>query len=527
MIGSISAFYPGEDGTKSYITVVEDAGLDFIFGEIGTDDPAWTFWVGLMMNTYLYLIIAIVAILIGSKIIPSKEQDGLELLLGSNPRSARNYYLENMFSNSLLLFVSLVPSFILLVLSSLFHDAADIISRIAIAYIFIYVVSLVCLVGTSVISILKFSSSAGKKAGFGYLVFAFLVEMSSTSEETEQYAKLSINSYANPTSGLLSGDFNWIPILVLLVVIIGFLVIATWKVKYPDYIEFSKTKKKNKKRRISIFPTLSPSSKYAKRFPLLFEQLRRDFSYFLGWTGFVLFFTLYVMLIMPSEESLEEMFTQFDMPLIKAMLYNHTPTNDYTGWMLYEFHSINWIYFGLFVLFIAASIPNREVRTNSQDIVWGNNIHPQKIILSRTIMMILEYSVMLWIVFLSKFALDSAMGFDNKAVREFQVFTIYWIHYISLGLFIISVSMLPQISKGRTYSLIIYFYFIFINLTAYASGAEWLKYLGLFGYIDPAGMMLGLTSFSTELLKSVFILGITLSLFFLSLKYRYHNADLI
>jgi hypothetical protein len=525
MIGSISAFYPGEEGTKSYITVVTDAGLDFIFGEIGTDDPAWTFWVGLLMNTYLYLIIAIVAVLVGSKIIPTKEQDGLELLLGSNPRSARNYYLENMLSSSILLFVSLIPSFILLVLTSLLHEAPDIISRIAIAYFFVYVVSLVCLVGTSMISILKFSSSAGKKAGFGYLVFAFLAEMSSTSKETEQYANISINSYANPTSGLLSGDFAWTPIYVLLTITLGFLVISTWKVKYPDYIEYNKTEKKKGKK--GIFPTLSPSSRYAKRNPLLFEKLRRDFSFFLGWTGFVLFFTLYVVLIMPSEDSLDEMFTQFDMPLIKAMLYNHTPTNDYTGWMLYEFHSINWIYFGLFVLFIAASIPNREVRTNSQDIVWGNSIHPQKIIFSRTLMMIIEYTIMLWTVYLGKLILDQALGMDTRLVREFQVFTIYWIHYVSFGLMIISISMLPQVSKGRTLSLLVYFYCIFINLVAYASGAEWLKFLGFFGYIDPPGMMLGLVTYPEELLKSLIILSITVVTFLASLKYRYHNADLI
>jgi hypothetical protein len=524
-IASASSFYPGEEGVRDYIDLVSDAGLDFVFGEIGSDAPAWTFWVGLQINTYLYFILTITAILIGSRLVPTREKDAMETLLGSNPQSSRRYYLENIVSASVLLFISMIPSFLILALSSIFNDASDIISRLAIAYIFVFVVSWVFLVGTSMFSILKFSSSTGKKAGFGYLILSFLLEASAgSSDSPEQYANISMNYYVSSTTGLLYGDFDWNPIFVILLIASIFLIISVWRVKYPDYIEYSSTKK-NRER--GILPTLSPSSKLAIRYPLALEQFRKDFSYFIGWIVTVTFFVLYTMLIFPDEKSLEKVFTSFDTPLVKAMLYNHEPTYDYTGWMLYEFHSINWIYFGLFILLIAASIPNREVRTDSQDIVWGNSIHPSRIIRSRTIVMIAEYTVMLWTIFVSKFVLDMMVGNETSHFREFQVFIIYWIHYISFGFLILSISMLPQVSKGRSISLFVYFYFIFINLLAYSSGIDFLKYFGLFGYIDPAGMMLGLVSFPTELIKSILILGITIISFFLSLKYRYHNADLI
>ncbi len=524
-MGMISIFFPGEEGIRSYTNLVSDAGLGFIFGQIGTDSPGWTFWVGFQINSYLYMILAVTSILIGSRIIPTKEHDAIELFLGSNPQSARKYYLENIFASIIVLVIALIPSFILLSILSIYHNSADIIGRLFISYTFTLVVGIVLLLGTSMFAILRFSSTTGKIVGFGYLIAAFVIEFSAnTSPDYRQYSNFSINYYVNSSSGLLSGKFDWGPVYVLMGISFVFLMISYLIVKNSDYIEKTSNKKS---RQYRIFPTISPTSKISQKFPLMMEQLRVDLSYLLGWTLVLIWLVLYTMAIYPGEEAVDELFNSFDMPLVRSLLYGHQISGDYNGWMIYEFHSANWVYYGLFVLFIAASIPNREVRTNSQDILWANNVRSERVILSRTIIMLLEYSILLWSVFISKIIFETLLDKEIDHFLEFQTFILYWIHYSAFGIFVVALSMLPQVSKGRMLAIITYFYFIIINLTAYSGDYEFLKYLGFFGYIDPAGMMLGVLSFGTELLKNIILLVFSILLFGFSLLTRYRNADLV
>ena len=85
----------------------------------------WTFWIAIQTNLVLYFTLAICAVLMGRKLVPTQERDALELFLGVNPQSARRFYVENMFAALLTLILICVPSFIIIVISSIVHKPVE------------------------------------------------------------------------------------------------------------------------------------------------------------------------------------------------------------------------------------------------------------------------------------------------------------------------------------------------------------------------------------------------------------------
>lgn len=529
MIWMICAFYPGDEATANYASVISDTGLSSIYGEFDTESPAWLYWITLQANTYLYIIPVITSILIGTRVIPTTDKDGMELLLSTSTGSLRKYYLENLLSAITAVTVILIPSYFVIAAYSISKDASDILDQLVQLFFIIILISTFYIVMTSTITIWRYSGSAGKKVGFGYLIYSFILEMSaSSSEQAAESAKISINYYLSPSEVFMTATIDWGRVFVVFSVISMMILYSWWKIKSHDIMD--RTGSSDIKKR-HLFPQVDLRSPYSKKNPFLMEQLKRDLSFLIGFILALSFLIFYIIAIYKSlnPQDFEDLMRSFESPMFSAMTNNHEITYDFQGFMILEIFALFYLYFGLFVVFVAASVATNEVRHEYQDLVWGNNFKPNQLIRPRIIMLLLETTILIWTYFIVTLGFIELMGFgdDIDMIRVLQMYIVNWIHYLGLGLLIVAISMISTPGKGRKNAILAYIGFIFMQFFAYMSEYEGLRYLSYFGWVDSTGMILGVVGFWEALLKVGILLVLSIISFLAAFKYRYWNTDLI
>jgi hypothetical protein len=522
----MTAFYPGEEGIIAYSEYITEAGFAVILGAIGTSASGFVFWIGMQINIYLYYIIVITGLLMGSKLFPTTDEDNVELLIGGSPKSCRMFYLENLISALLVLFISVIPSLIATILYTYHYESEDIIGRIVTTYFFVFSIGVFYLVLSSLASIIWFSKSAGKKIGFGYLIYSFLIELQAgSSEEAAQVAQTSINYYVDAASGLITGDFDWDPIIVLYSLVFILAAVSYVLVKKKQLIQ--KAPKPVKTRR-GLSRIIAPESRISQKFPIFMEQLRSDLGFFVGWLillGVILF---YMPNIAPADEDLMGFMGAFDIPFMDALTLGYTMEYTYIGFISIEFFGLLWFYFAAFYVFVAASIATREVRKQSQDLLLSNNLSTSKIVLQRTIVMLIEITILVWFAYLVLFLAETNLNKDVDNTIRLNAFIIIWVHSISSSILFTAISMIPRVSKGRTLAIWVYLYSIIVMILAYSEESiEFLKYTSIYHWGNTVGILYGKVEFIDVLLNNVIYLALSIILFFVMLKYRYKRADFV
>jgi hypothetical protein len=525
----ICAFYPGESATANYASTISDTGLSAIYGTFDTESPAWLYWVTLQANTYLYIVPVIVGILVGSRVIPTRDNDGMELLLSTSTGTLRKFYLENLLSATVVIMILLLPSYFVLAIYSIHNDASDILDQLLQLFFIIILISLFYITLTSTITIWKYSGSAGKKVGFGYLIYSFLLEMSaSSSEPAAENAKISVNYYLAPAEVFMTATIDWDKVFTVLFVISLMVLYSWWKIKSHDVMDRAGSGEASRR---SLFPQVDMRSPQAQKNPFFMEQLKRDLTLLIGYIAILAFMSLYIIGIYSTlnPADFEELMTSFESPLFSAMTNNHDVTYDFTGFIIIEIFAFFYIYFGLYVLFVGASIATNEVRHEYQDLVWGNNFKPDQLIYPRIKILMLGTTLLVWSHFIVTLGFTQMFGFSNDInyYRVFQLYLINWLHYLGLGLLLVAVTMMTNPSKGRKNAILVYISFIFVQFFAYMSEYELLRYLSYFGWVDSTGLVLGIVGFWEGLIKVSFVLLISIVSFVGALRYRYWNTDLI
>lgn len=525
-----SSLYPGEETMVALTDVVESSAIKGLLSQVDLKEPGWGLWISISASMYLYFTLATASILIGAKIIPTRNREGVELFLGSSSLSARKYYVENLIAGIGLIVAIALPSYLIVAIFSIIHGSSDILGRLALAYLFSFVVATVFLVISSAMTVLRFNRSAGILVGFAYLVVALMTELSfGSSSNNEKLANFSANYYAKATVGIISGKFDWEPIAVLSLIILAVIAGSIWYVKFPDYIEKDLTDIGSDRR--SLNPAnllLAPSSKAARRFPVVFDQFRNDFGKTIVFFLIIVGFVAAIVVSYPGDAEMAKALTAFENPTLLALMHNHEIRKDYTGFMQIKFYSMYYAYHGLYTVLVAASIPNRDARTDTQDLLWANNLSPDKLVRSRTVALIIEYSLMHWISYLFVVWIEKSADVNVNFTHEFQAFFVLWIHMLGLGVFTVAIAMLPKIQKGRKYALITYMAFVFLIVTAYADASlEFLKYFSYFAYFDMTALHYGVADFPTAILKSSMLLVLSGLFMIGALKLRFSKGDLI
>ncbi|MHA2249595.1 MAG: hypothetical protein ACXAD7_04490 [Candidatus Kariarchaeaceae archaeon] len=531
MVLLLGVMYPGEEELTKYFDLISESGMQGLLGVIGGNAPGWTLWVAMQLGPYLYFLMVIVGIKIGSRVTPTTDRDGMELLLSSTPKSSRNYFLENYFSGIFILMMIMLPAYLIMIGLSIGQDATDLIGRITVVFLFELIIALVYFTIASLFSVLYFSKSAGLKAGYGYFIFSVLMEMSAPSLDAEQQksVNMSFNYYLHPSSGLLDGEFNWEGLGVILLIIASLVIISYWKVIKPDYTEVPS--KKVIKSRLSFLPKFSPESKLAQRFPLVFDQFRKDRGFVFIWTITVTSMLVYIVasFLQLDETQLVELYATFDSnPSFIALMQNHDLPANFTGFFAYQVLTMTWLWFGIFVVIIAVNISNRDVSDETQDIIWANNITQDRVIISRTIAMLIEFSFMYWIVAGSILGTVVGIGVDANIGTIFGVFMVGWLHYMAMGIFMVAVTLIPKLKNARKYGYWLFIVIVIIFISAFSSPeTEFIKYLSILAYYDPIGILLEVNKFGVALITTLGVLIASTLSYVGLLKYRFKNQDLL
>ena len=520
-----SAFYPGDSKASGMIESLREAGLDQLYGLSDINAVGWLFWLVLQLNTYLFYVSSIAAVLIGSKLVPTKNTDGLELIFAGSPQPHKNFVLENYLSGALSLLIIVFPGFLVISGFTWYFAGFDLINRIFITFLMSYLVSLVFMSGVALLTTIRFAESTGKKIGFSYLIFSFFFEVGlSSSEELKKIQDISLNHYVRPIDAIFNTNYPIYKSFILLFMIAICIVLCIYWVDRHDFTEKISEAKVGKKENKFFYPT----SKLAQKHPLLAEQIRRDWG-FIKWNTFMMaFLFVYLLVIYPGDAEVARMLGTFQSPILDAFLFNHTLKYTYLGFMTIEFYSFFYLYYGLFVTFASASVATKEVRESYHDIIWANNFTPAKIIYSRTIALLSEISVLLWssYLFLTIFEVIFGLAHNVDHMLVFFVFLVNWLLYLSYALIIISITMMFQLSESRKYALWFYFVSILIILAAFLSDYPWIRYFSPFGYIDNAGMLFHDVSIWNSILSIIFLLPLSIILFSYSLKRKYWEQDL-
>ena len=398
-------------------------------------------------------------------------------------------------------------------------------------YLFIFGIAIVYIAMVSMIGILRFSKSSALKFGFGYLIFSFLMELTSPSldEQRQKMVNMSFNYYLHPSSGLITGEFNWQGLVILLSLALVFFIIGYWRIIEPDYNERSSAVKE-KKPKLSFLPELSPDVKLSKKYPISFDQFRIDKGFVFTWTLIVVFMLVYITMMYNTmtEEQIRTLFASFDSPQAGAIIQNHDLPISFTGFFSYQVLGMTWLWFGIFILIISVNVANRDVSNNTQDILWANNLTQERVINSRTLAMLIEFTLMYWIVSLSILLTAVAYIGEVDGWLLLAVFFVGWFHYMAMGIFLVGITMLVRINKGRKTGYWVFVIMVMLFLTAFSSpDAEMMKYISLISYYDPIGILLGVTPVLTALLTSGLITLASIIFYLIILRYRYKNLDLM
>lgn len=531
-----SLIFPGEDTMKAMLKIFYESVMSGLFNPINTDSPGWILWVTMIFSIFLYYIIAFSGINIGSKVIPTIESDGIDIVLTHSSYSARKLYLWNYLGAILSLVIIILPLYGIVSIFSLIQSSTFILDEIALSFLIFLASGIFFLTLSSVGSILRFSKSFGKILGFGYLILCFLIDLLSGSPEYADYADLSINHYLNPTQIIFFGCSNdnffdiWGPFLVILGISAGLFLIGLWRVKFPDYIERVKELNPNGSK-LSFNPLgkiLEPDSIIAKKLPLFINQLRRNMKVVI-----LLLFLIALQLFglfkgLPSPDELMLQLEQSNTPIFAAFIQNHNIPASLLGFVILKFYSGLWIYFGIPIALITASIPNKDVRTSTHDILFANDISPIRLILARTFSMILSFTILIWaLFFISRGIQSSVVDFDLSFKLQAQVFTVLWIHYIGMGIFLIGIALIPLVSKGKNLAMFVFIFFILMAIIPFLNqNLEFLKYTSYLNYYDPVGILIGEVEFSKALLTSLLMLFGSSAFTYILVKFKYSKTDL-
>lgn len=522
-----------EEGLSEFVDLFQEIGM---FSDLSKEAAGWSVWMAIMIGMIMSIIIAITSINIGSRVIPTKNEDGSEFFMGSNPMDPRIFYLENVFAAILVVFAAMIPAYIIVTIQTLSHDAADNLGNITLAFLAFLVIAFFFISITSAVTAAMFQRGLARGVGYGYVFITFILEMFADNPNVnlKDMAKLSVNHYAGIMSLLMEETFDWNPLLVIALIGTFFTGIGYLMVKSPHYIE-----KAGSRERFSLVDATTgyfvrPQSRFSEKYPLIAEQLRKDKkAMFVMILIFMFYFPVLLISFNSLGDSLGDLAGTFNTPSTQMLIQGNELDASILGYGILKFYANAWMWFGIFSMLVAASIPTREVRTNSQDIIYGTSVKPGKLMDHRLIAMLIEFTILMVLGFVLMTGISYSFGdaFVNDyatAQIQFNYFFVTWIHYSAIFITLVAVAMIPrEVGKGRRNAIAFFVMSLLLQWMAYSNESiKFIRYLSIFDYYTPIPILYGEVELLGQVLKSVAVLALSLVFYFIVRKKRYRDSSL-
>ncbi len=523
-------FYP-EDSISDFVDLFHSVG---IYLDITKEAAGWSIWMAIVLGMVMYFIIAITSINIGSRVIPTRESDGAEFFMGSNPMNPRVFYIENVVAGVAVIFVMMLPSYIIILIQTWVFGAMDSMGSITLVFLLFLVMAYFFIAITSALTASIFQRNLPRNVGLAYVFFGLVMELLGASPDFQDAAKLSINSYMNITALLVDNEFDFTPVIVVLIISFVFTAIGYFRVKSPHYVEKAGNKERFSLVDATVGRMVEPQSFLGRKFPLVTEQLRKDMRTILV---IIIMYSIYFPVLLGSFAALGDelvgILAGFDSMTTRMFLQGNELQASILGYGIMKFYANAWLWFGIFSMIVAASIPTREVLTKSQDILYGLNVKPKRLMSHRLIAMLIEFTLLLWYAFGFMAMLTVSYGqefIDDYAtvLVQFNFFLVTWIHYSAIFITLVGIAMFPRdVGKGRRYAMAFFLISLILNMFAYVDDkVEFIKYFSIFNYYEPVLILYGEVDLINGLLMSGVTLALSLVFFFAALKYRYQDSSL-
>ncbi len=532
----IIGFYPGEKGLDPFVKLLQSTFLKEVINQAELKASALLFWTGLSYDIYFYLLTAIFAIFIGSKVIPTGDQAGSEYILGANSISMRRYYLESSLVGLVnFLIGALFGAGIVLTFLVSNNVSADLYGRFLILNLIFLIIASFYFSLALVSSVFSFSKSTGVLVGFIYLIFSFTWQsVAPASQQFSGLKDLSLKVYLTFPELLIRGNFDVSKLLISTSLVLAIFTLGLYKIHSIEIKEGSSPITKFRKFLSAKFRFLNlPSINFGypnfikKRFPLAQDQFNADWKFLSIWTSIVLLTNLSKLVSYPGEAGLKDAMGIFlNNPALGALLKGNVITYNYTGYVELQIFALVSIFYGIPVAIISANIPSRDALGGYADSIWANNVSVYKVMSTRVTVMVIEVSLMLLASLGIAEFLPTLTGYQlDLNIPELLIITI--ILFVGLGLLISGISMIPHIRSGKTWGIAFYVLSLLIDLIA-NSKSEWknFQYFSVLGYYDPIGVANGAVSFGSALLSVSVIALIGLIIFIVSLI-RFSKRDLV
>lgn len=525
-------FFPKDD-IGDMVAVMQKVG---VLSDISPDAAGWSVWLSIMVGMIAFAIVAITAINMGSRVIPTRDSDGAEYIMGSVPIDSRRYYAENVVSAFFVLVLSMVPGYLVILAETFIFGSGENLDRISLAYSMFTLIGLFFISFTSAVVAWRFERGLALGAGYGYIFFSLILDVLGDNPDLDlgDMQKLSVNSYLQiPSIPLSTGSVDWNPPLVVMGVSLLLIVIGLLGVRRPQYVEKASSKQGSSLIERTVGHFVRPGSLIARRFPLVAEQMRRDQkAVFVVLLIYAIYFPILVSSTYSLGDDLSSLAPSLNTPSTLMMTQGTALDSSLLSFAVLKVFMAGWLWFGLYGVLVAASIPSRDVKRHEQDLVYSPVVYPGKLMDHRIVAMLVEFTTLMVGAYV--FFILPVYSYGEDFARSYitwdllgQYIILTWVAFSAVFITVTAVSMLPtRISRGRWWGLLFFWVSLLLNWMAYTSSdIEFIKYLSIFEYYNPIQLLYGKMSFAETMLRAILMLAGSLLLYTLA-KRKYARSSL-
>ena len=242
----------------------------------------------------------------------------------------------------------------------------------------------------------------------------------------------------------------------------------------------------------------------------------------------ITFIFVYMAALYPGESDMAMYMTGFQTPIITGPLFNHPVVPSIDGFLAIEIFAFSWIYYGPLLLIATNSIALRDYNNTYSEITFSLPKTEKTVYFWRTLGAVIYILILVIIKLDSIIIVDLIFNYTSQAERLITVFLVIAFGYILFLVFFITLVLAVPYKWGQKTLIIGFFYSIAMIILAFAvKGFENLRFLSPFGYLDFVGIFYFNSSLNEIIIPIIFFAIVVIVSFFLVVKYRLPQKDLI
>lgn len=464
--------YPGEEGILAFLEMTDTPFGQAFLGQLLTDiggesSGLYLYFILIYFIAYATFIFPMTGVWLGGTGIVDEIKTGMGEIYLASPNRKLNLVLRHLLTHCLF-FTGLIIIMYLEV--PILFDALGYtipIERIATAFFLYWILGTSFFAVTFFFSLVTVNNEIGRGIGGLLFMISFVLTLiTNANPNVEDLKYLNITYYTNPSEVLILGkdlttNFFYPLIFTISLLVLG-IIIFTLRDPLPIQLRFSfkRVQKSDqtveiqeiKPRKMAIFNRF-----FTKISPLADEQWRADRLLFGFYVIILLLLVLSIIFGYPEGEGgYEQLAPVFsNNPIVKSITRGHDIADDPIGILLAQFYGYTWLYFAPLVIITAIRVVDRDVSSQTIDLIHGNPVTPKKILLSRLFTATVEILILVAIAGFTLILGQIMIQREAKLFEQIIGICLIPLMYVSLLVFLVAIALIlpPRMRKRGIYGL--------------------------------------------------------------------------